>query len=137
MIDKTCVYCGSTASVKNNLFVCENCKSVCLTKGYDTSNIYKQIKKYIDELQDIILKEIDIHKLEQLHIHGTLNKEQTLLFDMLTQFKELRIELLFFYKNKTSLGNQDVRKLIYKIIEFDKPKLLLCIKETNLKGDLK
>lgn len=56
---------------------------------------------------------------------------------MLTQFKELRIELLFFYKNKTSLGNQDVRKLIYKIIEFDKPKLLLCIKETNLKGDLK
>lgn len=88
-------------------------------------------------MRSCILKEIDIHKLEQLHIHGTLNKEQTLLFDMLTQFKELRIELLFFYKNKTSLGNQDVRKLIYKIIEFDKPKLLLCIKETNLKGDLK
>ncbi len=118
-MDNKCRFCDCETTVKNGYHVCENCKTVCFTKGFSNQKIYQEIQNYLQAVrQDIRNQTQKLHDLEQKDILGRpLSQEETDVQNCLNQFSNLECELNLIVSKKISLRAERTRKFLYELLK--------------------
>ncbi len=115
---KLCIFCNKEAVKKGSCYVCEDCKTVVLTKSPD--DIINEIKISIDSIQSHIdsVNDYYLHGIMQRHINGEqLSKEELEKILFAEEFQRCRLVLDTFMRDGVQTDDITYRQNMYKLLE--------------------
>ena len=126
-----CRSCDQKVSEYCGYFVCDKCKIIVFTKEISDEEKKKLIVNYLHLTQAMILNNRDrIYNIDQKEINGDeLSEEEREIRKTLIEFKDIRLELLLFFRNNEIINfrSRKISNLLYRLLHVSKA-LLVFVK---------
>ena len=106
---------------KQNLLVCEDCKTVCIHMRIKNEEIFPQFSAYMNKIINLRKQlTIDLHDLDQRFLTEptSLSKDERMLHEFLSEFRKFECNQPLYLNPKYPCRDIRSTKYLYELLEF-------------------
>lgn len=117
-----CEFCEKPIKIMEGVYLCNECCAVSFFKNIELEQKQKLITDYLNDIQTKVLEQKDyLHTIEQKRISGgELSVKEFEIYEKMTEFQSVRLELETCIKNNYELKRKDERNWLYRLLILSK-----------------